>query len=95
MKIISCIGFPYIYARLEEGLGSVCHGYMCILQYVKLIWCSGFPEICAQLEGGTSAFGICAFFYMSNLFGVVVFQRSMLNWVIGCGQSAMGKSAFF
>ena len=27
-----------------------------------------------------SAFGICAFFYMWNLFGVVVFQRSMLDW---------------
>ena len=74
---------------------SVCHWYICILLYVKLIWCSGFPKICAQLEGGTSAFGICAFFYMSNSFGVAVFQSSMLNWVIGCGQSAMGKSAFF
>ena len=26
-------------------MGSVCHGYMCILVYMKLIWCSGFPEI--------------------------------------------------
>ena len=25
----------------EEEFGSVCHGYMCILLYVKLIWCSG------------------------------------------------------
>ena len=25
----------------EGGLGSVCHGYMCILLYVKRIWCSG------------------------------------------------------
>ena len=24
--------------------------------------------------------GICAFFYMSKLFAVVVFQRSVLNW---------------
>ena len=31
--------------------------------------------------GGQSAMGICAFFYMSNLFKVVVFQRSMLNWM--------------
>ena len=30
--------------------------------------------------GGTAALGICAFFYMLNLFGVVVFQRSMLDW---------------
>ena len=26
-----CHGFPEIYARLEEGLGSICHGYMCIV----------------------------------------------------------------
>ena len=29
----------------RRGWGSVCHGYMCILLYVKLIQCSGFPEI--------------------------------------------------
>ena len=46
-------------------MGSVCHGYMCILLYVKLIVCSGFPEMYAQFEeGGMSAFHICAFFYM-------------------------------
>ena len=27
-----------------------------------------------------SDIGICAFCYMLNLFGVVVFQRSMVNW---------------
>ena len=46
-------------------MGSVCHGYMCILLYMKLIWCSGFPEIYAQLEEGMwgqSAIGRCAFF---------------------------------
>ena len=38
---------------------SVCHGYMCILLYVKLIWCSGFPEIYGQLEeGGQSTIGL-------------------------------------
>ena len=31
---------------------SICHGYMCILLYMKLIWCNGFPENYAQLEGG-------------------------------------------
>ena len=62
---------------------SVCHGYMCILLYVKLIWCSSFPEIYAWLEEeawGQSAMGVCAFFSMWNLFGVVVFQRSMIDW---------------
>ena len=92
VKLIHCSGFPEIYAWLEEGVGSVCHGYMCMLLYVKLIWCSGFPEIYALL-GGMSAFSICAFFYMWNLCGVVVFQTSMLNW--GWGQSAMGICEFF
>ena len=32
------------------GGGSICHGYMCIVLYIKLIWCNGFPEIYAQLE---------------------------------------------
>ena len=34
-------------------MGSVCHGYMYILLYMKLIWCSGFPEIYVQLEEGS------------------------------------------
>ena len=68
MKLIWCSGFLEIYVQLKEGLGSVCHGYMCILLYMKLICCSGFPEIYAQLEeggnGGQSAMGICAFCYI-------------------------------
>ena len=53
---------------------------MCIVLYVKLLWCSGIPYIYGQLEGGTSALGICAFCYMLNLFGVVVFHTSVVNW---------------
>ena len=56
---------------------------MCILLYVKLIWCSGIPYIYGQLEVGTSALSICAFSYMLNLFGVVIFHRSMVNWRSG------------
>ena len=33
-------------------MGSVCHGYMCILLYVKLVQCSGLAEISGQLEEG-------------------------------------------
>ena len=33
-----------------------------------------------QLEGGPSALSMCAFCYMLNVFGVVVFHRSMVNW---------------
>ena len=56
---------------------------MCILLYVKLIWCSGIPYIYGQLEGGISTLGICGFCYMLNLFGVVVFHTSMVNWKRG------------
>ena len=53
---------------------------MYILLYVKCMWCSGIQYICGQLQGGTSTVSICAFCYMLNLFGVVVFLRSMTNW---------------
>ena len=78
-------------------MGSVCHRYMCILLYMKLmsvmvlhrsmfIWRRGM---------GQSAIGICAFFYLLNVFDVVVFQRSMLDWRRGWGQSVIGICAFF
>ena len=54
--------------------------YMCILLYVKLLWCSGIPYIYCQLEGWYICPNICAFCYMLNLFSVVVFHRSMVNW---------------
>ena len=82
VKFIWCSSFPEFSAWLEERVGSVLHGYMCILLYLKLILCCSFPEIYAQLEEGgwdQSCMGICTFFYMWKLFGVVVFQRSMLN----------------
>ena len=88
MKLIWCHGFAEIYAQLEGEF--ICFGCMCIVLYMKLIWCNGFPEICAQLEGGSSAMGICALCFVWNLFGVMVFQRSMLNWRRGWGQSVMG-----
>ena len=62
------------------GICELCYIYM------KPISCNGFPEIYAQLEEGVevqSAMGICALFYICNLFGVVVFHRSMLNWKRG------------
>ena len=36
-------------------MGSVCHGYMCILLYMKLMQCSGFPEIYVQWEQGVGS----------------------------------------
>ena len=35
MKLIWCNGFPKIYAQLEEGVGSICHRYMCIVLYIS------------------------------------------------------------
>ena len=52
---------------------------MCILLCVKLLWCNGIPCFYGQLEGGPSALIICAFCYMSILFGVVVFHRCMVK----------------
>ena len=44
--------------------GSVCHGYLCIVQYLKPIWCNNFADIYAQQEGGQSAMGSCALYYI-------------------------------
>ena len=67
-------------------MGSMCHGYMCILLYMKLIWCNGFPQIYSQLEeGGVGS--VCT--------GVVVFHKSIVNWRKGWDQSAMGIYAFY
>ena len=118
MKHIWYYGFPDIYTWLVEGVGSICHGYIALYYILKLIWCNGFPEIHAQLEEGVGSIchrcmcivlyiyetyvvewfsrdlclirggdGVnlpwvyvhCAI-YIWNLFGVMVFQRSMLDW---------------
>ena len=64
MKLIWCNGFPEMSGQLEEGVGSMCHGYMSIVLYMKPIWCHGFPEIYAS---------------RSSKFGVAVFKASMVN----------------
>ena len=65
---------------------------MCNLLNVKLIWCSGIPRIYGQLELGTSALSICAFCYMCNIFGLVVFSIDL--WLIGGGACILDVSAF-
>ena len=77
-----CSSIAGIYSQLE---GLVCHGYLCIVLYMKLIWCHGFAEIYALLERGQSAIGICALFYIYRSamrcakFGIVVCKTSMVN----------------
>ena len=67
--------------------------------YMKLIWCNGFSEIYGRLEEGwgQSAMGICAlcYIYIRNLFGVMVFQRSMLDWRRGVGSICHGHMCIF
>ena len=72
--------------------GGVClHWYLRLLLYVKLNQCSGSSIDLWLIGGGVGSVctGICAFFYMSNLFGVVVFHRSMVDWRRGWGLSAL------
>ena len=66
---------------------SICHGYMCIVLYMKLIWCSCFAEIYAYLEEGVGSIchGYMCIVLYKNLFHVMVFQTSMLDWRRGGG----------
>ena len=95
VQLIQCSGIPHIYDWLEgisssDGYRSSENVWMwrwpyvvlplvtrCL--YVKLMQCNGIPEIYGHM-GGTSDLGRCAFCYMWNLFGVVVFHTSMVNW---------------
>ena len=81
-------------------MGSICHGYMCILLCMILIWCSGFTEIYAHLEEGVGSvchddLGICAFYYICNCFGVVVLHRFIINWRRGMGSVCTSICAYF
>ena len=62
---VLCSGITGMYARLGV---SICHGYLCIVLYMKLIWWNGFAVICAR-SGMRCA--KC---------GVAVLKASMLNW---------------
>ena len=70
-KLMWCNGFPEIYAGLEEGVRSICHGFMCIVLYMNLIWCNGFPEIYGQLGEGVGS--VCH--------GILLYEK--LLWCMG------------
>ena len=88
MKHIWCDGFPEIYARLEEVvLVNLPWVYVhCAIYETYLVWWFS-RDLCSigGGGGGQSAMGICALRYIWNLFGVMVFQRSMLDWRRGRG----------
>ena len=93
--------FVYWFSRdlclIGGGLGSVCHGYMCILLHVKLIWCSCFPEIYAQLEQGVGSVChryMCILLYL-KLIWYIGFPEIYAQLEEGKGQSAIGICAFF
>ena len=67
---------------------SICKTYFVYCFSIDLCWIGGG-------RWGQSVIGICAFFYMSNLFGVVVFERSIFEWRRGWSLSVIGICAFF
>ena len=68
-------------------MGSICHGYMCIVLYMNVFGVMVFQRsMLAWRRGwGQSAMGICAVCYIQNLCGVMVFKTSMLDWRKGVG----------
>ena len=77
-------------------MGSVCHGYMCILLYVKPFQCSVLHRSMVKWRNGRgqSAMGKCSFCYMGNLRDIVLFRH--LCSIGGGGTSGpSGICAFF
>ena len=75
-------------------LGAICHGYICILLYVKLIGCNGVAWIYGQLQGE----GYICHGYMCILLYVKLLGCNGVAWIYGqleVGPSAMGICAFF
>ena len=83
---------------LDFGVGSICHGYMCIVLYIyrSAIRCAKFNVAVFKAsmlnwkrEGGGSICHryMCIVQYISasrsSKFGVVVFHGSMINWKRG------------
>ena len=53
-----------MYAQFEEGWGSVCHGYMYILLYVKLILCLVMLQSMDEGQLGSVCHGCMCILYM-------------------------------
>ena len=75
VKHIWCSGIPYIYGQLEEGALVYVHSAICEISVVE--W---YSIHLWSIGGDTSVLCICALCYMLNIFGVVVFHTSMVNW---------------
>ena len=65
------------------GGGSVCHGYICILLYLKLIGCTGVAETYGHLEGGVHL----TLVYVHSAFTLHLFHISVIVTVSYCYSS--------
>ena len=41
------VGAPVLKSSMLDWRVSICHGYMCIVLYMKHIWCNDFANIYA------------------------------------------------
>ena len=83
--------------NIEEGVGSVCHRYMCILWYMKLMWCSGVAYIYGQLEEGVGSVChryMCILWYMKLMWCSGVCIDLWLIGSVGGVSLPMGIFAF-
>ena len=82
---------------IREGVGSVCHGYMCILLYMKLMQCSDVVYYYGQLEEWCGV-SLPWVYVHSAIYDTYLMQWCCIDlWLIRggvCGQSAMGICAF-
>ena len=69
-------GVACIYGPLAEGF--ICHGYMCILLYMKLIGCNSFAWIYGQLAQGSICHG-----YMCILLCMKLTGCNGFAWIYG------------
>ena len=77
-------------------MGSICHGCMCIVLYMKLIWCNVFHRSMLNWRRGWGQFaiGICALCYIyMKLIQCNSFPK-IYALLEGWGQSAMGTCPF-
>ena len=65
-SVMGCATFSVAVLKgsmLDLGV-LICHGYMCIVLYMKLIWCNGFVEIYDLLLGVNCHGYMCIVLYM-------------------------------
>ena len=79
-------------------IGSVSHGYMSILLYIKFIICSGFPHIYASLEEGVGSVChgyMCILLYMKLIWCHGFTRDLCLIGARGVAYIGLGISVFY